>query len=214
MSDPIRPTVESTLRYEDLVCRDPDEPSEADASRMQTTPRVAACLAEIDEEPHPAGVADLVRKNASPPLKQPVGNNNAERASQVELEPLHVAYGQTENGSYYVNVALLYGKDPHTGVVLEVGSLSAQIGRQTEIQGAVLRKTTAHADGSSVTLEYGTGQVSAGTHNRDGSRGLNVSGGFAESGVEITRNFRGSSATVSAANGKAFELSIGVRDSD
>ncbi|MFO7181835.1 MAG: hypothetical protein DIU78_024265 [Pseudomonadota bacterium] len=234
MSDPIRSTMESTLRYDELVCRDPDDLPEAGASRLGSDELVCRdpsgareasairreataggdAVLDTDETSRAAGVEALVRQNATERPALPVGNNNAERAARTELDFGYFDVGKTENGSYYVTAALFYGRDPKTGAVAEIGSLSAQVGRQIELQGTLLRVARTTEDGSSLTLEAGTAQASIGTHNKDGSRGLNASANATLGGGELTANVRGSSATLGASFAVGGEFSLGVRDAD
>lgn len=125
--------------------------------------------------------------------------------------------GLTPDGDgVYAGVALLRGRDAKTGVGVEVMSVSGQVGAQTELSWTEARLTASTVVPVKVTgtVDIITAHAGAGTHNADGSRGLNVGITGIGVGAEGTAEVSGWSGTLGASLGLGAEASIGLRDTD
>jgi len=123
-------------------------------------------------------------------------------------------WGVNETG-FQAGVAAIKGREPKTGIEVELYSAGVQAGRQTEVQAGMARLGVSSDNGvHSLRGDVFTGRVGAGTQNPDGSVGANVSVSATVVGAEATVGFRGNSLTVGLAFGGGLEGSIGQRDID
>jgi len=112
----------------------------------------------------------------------------------------------------YAGVAALKGRDPKSGLEVEVGSASGQVGTQTEFQAGLVRIGRSTRDGS-VAIESFTLRANAGIYNDDGSVGLNAGAQATALGGETTFG-TATSVTVGVSAGVGVAGSVGVRDAD
>ena len=138
----------------------------------------------------------------------------AERTAQTPLTRLYSAAGTTAD-SVYATAGLCYGRDPNSGVTEELGTVSAQIGAQNELQITGLRMGIQNENGDALGAEALSARVGFGIHNQDGSTGLNVGASATLIGVDGTQDQADGNTTAAGAGvAAAFEASVGVRDAD
>jgi hypothetical protein len=234
MPDPIRSATPSPIpAYQDAECVDPllggtssatsQSGSEAAQGVCQSAqaskPESAAPRAEPAKLP-PA-VQSLVTSNSRPNAaaqfvqnQKQVAATTAERTAQTPLKPLYAAAGTTAD-SAYATAGVFYGRDPKSGVTEELGTVSAQIGAQTELQITGLRMGLQNENGDALGVEALSAQLGYGVHNKDGSTGFNISGGVTLIGVEGTQDQGdGNTTTTGVSVAAAFEASVGLKDAD
>ncbi|MGC4090537.1 MAG: hypothetical protein QM756_22240 [Polyangiaceae bacterium] len=204
MPDPIQSST-PTPNYSDFTCNGSDEPPPG----PRCEPQCGSTQRDMECDEGPSEQISALVAHHSKPLP---GNTNAERAAETPAELLHFDYGLTKNGSVFVSAALLYGKDSE-GTTVELGSLSAQLGAETEVQFAAARSSQTIGK-TTISAELLTGSVALGTLNKDGSVGVNVSKGYTVAGLEVTTTTGGSSATFGMSRGDSAEVSSGTRDAD
>jgi hypothetical protein len=141
--------------------------------------------------------------------------NNAERMSAREMNSYAQA-GYTNQGNSYAGAAIVSGRDPDSGIFAEIGTVSAQAGlHQVEVQGGLARVGGQSDDGqNSVSAEFLTGRFNLGTHNDDGSKGLNVGGQLTIAAYQETVGVNGNGLTVGVSAGIGAAGSAGYRDAD
>lgn len=109
----------------------------------------------------------------------------------------------TDSISGSVDLDFLKGKtrwDSQKEVSAALAQISSRVGsKTTNISGK---------------MELLSGQISTGSDNPDGSKGMNVAVGVSAAAVEQTFTHSGNSLTVGVSVGASFELSDGVRDAD
>lgn len=238
MPDPIR-SASTPAPYPDpadaepLMCVDPDEntsatqspasASSADGPLMSLPPEEPNASLRSEAPPVPSeGTRALTAKFSKPSPAAAAatpapsnGNNHAERLQQTSPGWFQFDHGVTESGDRFETAALFAGRDPNTGIVAEIGSASAQDGKQFETQLSAFRMGVTSDDGlSSLMLEGPTVHMSAGTYNKDGSEGGNGSVSATLLSLEGTLNVRGSSLSFGASVGVNGDSSSGTRDSD
>lgn len=167
--------------------------------------------------PSPA-VSKLVGAVPPPPATLPApspstANNNAERTSERSgIGPYASAGWVGDHSGTYAGVALLKGRDPKSGLDVEVLSASVQSGSQIEVQAGLVRLGKSTPQGS-VGVEVMTARANYGSHNDDGSVGLNIGAQATAIGAEGTYG-SATSATVGVSAGVGAAGSFGVRDLD
>jgi hypothetical protein len=115
----------------------------------------------------------------------------------------------------FAGAAAVKGRDPNTGIEVDVLTVSGQVGLQSEVQAGMQRVGWSSDDGrQSVGMDVFTARANAGIHNVDGSTGLNVGAMAVAIGVEGTANYSGNSITGGLSFSAGAEGHIGVRDSD
>lgn len=105
------------------------------------------------------------------------------------------------------------GRDPTTGIEVEVFSASAQVGKEIELQAGMARVGVSGTHGSA-TMDVFTARVQGGIHNDDGSVGINVGYGTVILGAEGTYQSGANSLTLGISAGTGAAASIGTRDQD
>jgi hypothetical protein len=126
------------------------------------------------------------------------------------------AEAHAEDGDYYAGAFMLRGRDPKTGLEVELFSASIhQAEGEGAVQAGMARLGGSTDDGHfSARGEVFTAQAHAGLYNADGSTGFGASMGATIVGGEITGTLGPVSLTVAASAGSTVGASIGVRDSD
>lgn len=145
---------------------------------------------------------------------QSIDNNAQRTTAQSSIGPYADA-GVTGSGdAVHAGAAALKGRDPaNYGLEVEVFSVSGQVGGEMEAQGALARLGLSGTRGS-VTAEFLTARAHGGSHNDDGSTGVNVGAGATGAGVEGTLALGESSITGGVALSLGASASLGVRDQD
>ncbi len=210
-SSGLRPNSDPTLDETGLVCR-----SDAPNSSQQPRPTVTS-------EPPPA-VAKLISAASPPASVLPPSSastatseaqNNAQRTSERRGIGCYAAAGVTggSRDAVYAGVAALKGRDPTTGIEVEVFGTSAQAGGELEAQVGMARLGLSGKNGS-VGGEAFTVRANGGAHNDDGSIGINS--GFVATliGAEGTLARGADSLTFGASLGGGAAVSLGLRDID
>jgi hypothetical protein len=150
---------------------------------------------------------------AEPPA--PPTDNNAQRTTARRSTSPYADAGVTSSGdSVYVGGAGIKTHEPTSQTDLEVGSVSVQLGAQSEAQLAMARIGDPYGK---VTggVEVFTARAQLGIHNDDGSTGFNAGLGATAVGAETTYTFDGGNTlTVGAAASLGISGSIGLRDAD
>ncbi len=171
---------------------------------------------------HEPAVAKLISSVPPPPAQLPpvgaspssaVANSSAQRTAARDTVNLYWGAGTTSSGdSAYAGAALLKGRDPKAGAEVEVLSVSAQMGAQSEVQFGFQR--VAGTGGTlSGSVEAFTARANLGIHNDDGSTGFNVGAGVTVIGFEGTVG-GASRLTYGVAAGMGASLSVGAADVD
>lgn len=138
-------------------------------------------------------------------------------ASVDRLASPYAEVGVTPSGDgVYAGAAVLKGRDAKSGVGVEIMGVSGQAGAQNEVSWTEARLSAsatlpAHVSG---TIDVLTAHAGVGTHNADGSRGLNVGMTGIGVGAEGTVEISGWSGTLGASLGLGAEASVGLRDAD
>jgi hypothetical protein len=192
-----------TLDEPGQVCRAPDPPAAAPTSSAPP-PSVAKLVSSVPPPP-----------SALPPSAS-TAQNNAQRTSERSGIGPYAEAGVTGDAadSVYAGAAALKGRDPETGLEVEVFSASVQVGGENEVQAGMARVGISGKNGSA-TLELLTARAAGGAHNDDGSLGANTGAGFAIASAEGTLNLTESaSITVGAGLTGGAGVSVGVRDID
>jgi hypothetical protein len=199
--------LDPTLDQAGQICRS-DAPNRSQPAQVASEP-----------PPTPPAVAKLL--SAAPPpvshLPPPTAQNNAQRTSErpaICVERF-AEYGLTggSRDAVYAGVAALKGRDPTTGLEVEVFSASGQIGGENELQAGMARVGVSGKNGNA-TAEVFTARAAGGAHNEDGSVGINSSAIATIVGLEGTLVHGVQSFTLGVSAGAGYGGSIGLRDSD
>jgi hypothetical protein len=168
-----------------------------------------------------SGVPMLVSSVPPPPSALPPtsptppasgANNNAQRTDERLGVAPYLSAGRTTAGdSLYAGAALLKGRD-RSGAAVEVLTASAQVGAQTEVQ-VGLQRVAGTRGALTGSVETFTLRANVGTHNDDGSVGLNIGASATAVGFEGTVG-TASSVTYGVGAGVGAGASVGVRDVD
>ncbi|MDB4941101.1 MAG: hypothetical protein JWP97_635 [Labilithrix sp.] len=213
----------------DAACRRPEDDHEAEAAEAAKTPGAQTASAKTpnqSEKPRLSCSLDrdwdeaLPHEAFGPPAPPPaapaappsLGNSAARTSARDASESPYAAAGYAKDtNSVYVGVAVVKGLDPRSGLEIEAGSVSVQVGEQNEAQATGLRFGNR---GGSTTVEAATATAHAGFHNSDGSLGLN--GGLLATAVAGEKTFEkgANQLTVGLSISEGAEASIGVRDKD
>lgn len=203
-----------TLDEEGQVCR--SETRSQSASQGPATPQAEPAPAPSASVSKLVGSLPAPASSLPPPAKPPapsIAHNNAERTSERSGIAPYAGAGQVgDTYSVYAGAAMLKGRDPASGLDVEVLSVSAQVGTQDEWQAGLIRLGKSTSAGS-VSVEAMTLRVNRGIHNDDGSVGLNVGVQATALGTEATYGAV-DSVTVGVSAGVGGAGSIGVRDLD
>ena len=204
-----------TLDEEGQVCRS-DAPNSSQAASQvaaatQPEPALSPAVSKLlGAVPTRRVVLPPSSKLPSPPS---IAHNNAERTSERRGIAPYLKAGQVgDTYAAYAGAALLKGRDPKSGLYVEVLSISGQVGTQTELQAGLVRFGRSTSVGS-VGVEAMTARVNCGIHNDDGSVGFNVGAQVAALGAETTYSTV-DSLTVGVSAGAGAGGSLGVRDLD
>lgn len=172
------------------------------------------------EPPAPA-VAKLIGALSGPPSALPApappppastANNNAERTTERDAIPYADANKTASGDSVFAGIALLKGTVPKSGGEVEVLSVSAQIGAQTELQLA-LQRVAGTSGALSGSVETFSARANIGIHNDDGSTGFNIGAGVTALGFEGSVG-GADRLTYGVSAGMGAGVSVGVRDVD
>jgi hypothetical protein len=181
----------------------PSSPAEPHSS---PEPAVAKLVSSVPRPP-----AELPPTGASPPAS--TANNNAQRTSERSVAAHYADAGVTASGdSVFAGLALVKGPSSKGGAEVEVLSVSAQVGAQTELQFG-LERVAGTRGVLSGSVEAFTARAHIGIHNDDGSTGLNVGAGVTAVGFEGTVG-GASRLTYGVAAGVGASLSVGAADVD
>lgn len=181
------------------------EPISSQAEPAATSASAVPIL--VSSVPPPPSV--LPPTSAAPP--GPAANNNAQRTDERSGVAPYLSAGSTTAGdSVYVGAALIKGRESGAGI--EVLSASIQVGAQTEVQVGFQRMagTRGTLTGSVETFAL---RGNVGTHNDDGSVGLNIGASATAVGFEGTAG-GASSVTYGVGAGVGAGVSVGARDVD
>ena len=126
------------------------------------------------------------------------------------------AEAHAQDGDYYAGAFALRGRDPKSGVEVEVFSASMHDSeRERVVQAGMARIGGSTDDGHFIARsEVFTAHAGVGFDNQDGSIGLGASMGVTLVGGEITGTLGPASLTVGASIGSTVGGSLGVRDGD
>jgi len=126
------------------------------------------------------------------------------------------AEAHAQDGDLYAGAFLLRGRDPESGLEVELFSASIHQGElERGVQAGMARMGGSTDDGHfGARGEVFTAHVKAGTDNQDGSVGFGASMGATIVGGEITGTLGPVSLTVGASIGATVGASLGVRDGD
>ena len=120
------------------------------------------------------------------------------------------AEGHTDGKKLLATGKVALATNSHRDV--ELGTLGGTIGTTVEVNGAALRATRKTTAAGTTTVEAGSGKLSAGFANADGSIGFHVAGQANVVSVEHTEQTKeGASATGGLSVGPGFEVSFGVK---
>jgi hypothetical protein len=148
----------------------------------------------------------------SPGSRGSAANNNAQRTDERLGVAPYLSAGSTAAGdSAYAGAALLKGRD-RSGAAVEVLTASIQVGAQTEVQ-VGLQRIAGTRGALTGSVETFTLRANVGTHNDDGSVGLNIGASATAVGVEGTAG-SASSVTYGVGAGVGAGASVGARDVD
>jgi hypothetical protein len=148
----------------------------------------------------------------SPTPPGSAANNNAQRTdARLGVAPYLSAGKTTAGDSVYAGAALLKGRDP-SGAAIEVLSASLQVGAQSEVQ-VGLQRVAGTRGALTGSVETFTLRANVGTHNDDGSVGLNIGASATAVGFEGTAG-SASSVTYGVGAGVGAGASVGARDVD
>ena len=145
-----------------------------------------------------------------------MAQNNAQRTTERSGITHYAEAGVTGDfrDAVYAGVAALKGRDPRTGIEVEVFSASAQVGGENEAQVGMGRLGISGKHGS-LTAEVLTARAHGGAHNDDGSVGANSGLGASIVALEGTLVAGSDSLTFGlSAGAPSFGLSVGLRDID
>jgi hypothetical protein len=144
-----------------------------------------------------------------------MAQNNAQRTSERVGISGYADYGITGDfrDAAYIGAAALKGRDPATGLEVEVFSISGQAGGENEVQAGMARVGVSGKHGS-ISAEFLTARGNGGAHNDDGSVGFNSGLVATGVGIEGTLVDGADSATLGVAVSWGASFSIGVRDID
>ena len=205
-----------TLDETDLVCRSnaprSSQPEPASSSEPPPTPPAVSKL--LSAVPPPAAKLPPAASPALSTLSQ--AENNAQRTT--ELHGVVAGYFDYDvtggwGDSVFVGAAALKGRDPKSGIEVEVFSGSAQVGLQNEAQAGLARMGVSGKNGSA-TAELFTVRATEGIHNDDGSIGLNVGAVANFANIEGTLTHGADSLTAGLGAGVGYAFSLGLRDID
>lgn len=190
-------------------------------------PEQGLCVAPAAGSAGSAGAAGGASSTDGPPSSspQPPGPgvqallsrfptfNNAQRTSG--REPTGYAdSGVTSTGdTLYAGAAALKGRDPNTGVEVEVFSASGQLGGENELQAGFVRTGISGKNGS-LGVEAFTARAAGGAHNDDGSVGINSGAQATAIAVEGTVPVGDGSLTLGASVSVGAAFSFGAKDAD
>jgi hypothetical protein len=185
-------------------------PTSANSSQADpSVPQAPAVAQLVSAVPPPPSV--LPAPAPSPP--GPTANNNAQRTTERSGVRPYADAGATGSGdSLFAGAALLKGRDRKSEGEVEVLSVSAQVGAQTELQ-LGLQRIAGTRGALSGSVESFTARANIGIHNDDGSTGFNIGAGATAVGFEGTVG-GASRLTYGVAAGIGAGVSIGVRDVD
>ncbi len=140
-------------------------------------------------------------------------NSNAERTAALDTVQLGYAdAGQTrDGGSVYAGVALIKGSEG--GMQAEIASVSLQHGEQSELQAGVARVALG-SDSEHAAVRAFEAEVHCGTHNPDGSTGINLGASANAIAAEAHYERAGNGVTAGLSAGVGMSASVGVRDAD
>ena len=140
--------------------------------------------------------------------------NNAQRTTTRNGISGYADGGVTGTGDgVFAGAAALKGRDPKTGLEMEVFSASAQVGLQREGQATMARVGLSGQNGA-IAAEAFTARAGAGLRNDDGSIGLNAGAVATAVGVEGTLHVGSDSVTIGVGIGVGIAGSLGLRDVD
>lgn len=187
------------------------------SGRADSSARAAATTAKATETPAKTSVE--IRKTENAKKTHGLGEifkdvfSPASKPPPTGLKP-RVDWEKNETG-LHAGVAAIKGREPKTGIEMELFSAGVQVGRQNEAQVTMARVGVSSDDGAqSLRGDIFTGRVSGGTQNPDGSVGANFNISAAVVGAEATVGYSGNSATLGVAAGLGLEVSSGWRDAD
>lgn len=219
MSEPISSNVPRPSSTYDPTLDEASQSCRSDAPNSSESPPTTS----TSPEPAPSSaVSKLLSAVPAPPVTLPPpskppapssAHNNAERTGERSGIAPYLAAGRVgETYGVYAGAALLKGRDPKSGLDVEVLSVSGQVGTQEEWQASLVRVGTSTPAGS-VGVEAMTLRVSRGIHNDDGSVGFNMGAQLTALGAEGTSGSV-DSLTFGASAGVGAGGSFGVRDLD
>lgn len=140
--------------------------------------------------------------------------NSGQRTTAREGITGYAEYGVTGTGDgVFAGAAALKGRDPKTGLEVEVFGASTQTGLQSEDQLTMARVGVSGQYGAA-SAEAFTARRGIGTHNDDGSIGANIGATATAVSVEGTLAEGGDSLTVGVGVGAGMAASVGLRDAD
>jgi hypothetical protein len=123
--------------------------------------------------------------------------------------------GINEQGDIEAKAAALSGRDPNTGIEMDVFSAYAKTGGQTGV-GVRMAKVGVSSDNgaNNASMDVFSATVNGGTRNRDGSRGVNADISATAIAAEGTLGYSGNSVTGGLSIGLGANAGVGIRDQD
>jgi hypothetical protein len=149
------------------------------------------------------------------PSGQGTDNNQARTSARATAPAPYAAAGPTSSGdAVFGGVAAMKGHDPRDGSEVELGSVSGQVGAQTEVQAGLARVGIALGDSGRGHMDVLTARAHAGIHNDDGSVGANAGATVTAASVEASFNHHGFSLNLGVGVGAGLSIGAGMRDAD
>ena len=192
-----------------------DTPAADDASLAEAY----AAMAKAESAPPAKDDAALVAAYAAmakanaPPAWTPTSNAIRTGERSAADGPYAAAGVTPDRTTVFAGAAAIKGKTA-CGDDIEVASISAQIGTQTEVQVGLLRENVKFGDNRTFSNEIGTASARLGVVNPDGSIGLNVGATATLVSDGATAEKGGFSNTTAVAVGVGADAHIGIRDVD
>lgn len=185
------------------------------------SPEELQCLQDAPREIQILGALDLpvndLAGSGTPPTKPTKSTDSSDQRTSArdEISP-YSDYGVTSSGdAVFASGALLKGRDPKTGIEVDLLSASMQVGLETELQARLVSVGGSSDDGTkSGGMDIVSARAAVGIHNPDGSTGLNVSLSGNIIGVQISGTHDGEGGALGVGAGVGAEGFVGFGDSD
>jgi len=193
-----------------------DAAKTAEIARNMTAANGGTKLDELTWTALRKRIAEL-ETSKSDPAQLAVYKHELERRQGIAAEQRDVsekltwgpsATGHVARGSASGSVSLV----TNSHETVQIGNVGGSIGTNNEVNAAAARFTTKSTRAGTTTVEVGSGKLSAGSLNSDGSVGFHVAAQGNVVSVEHTEQTKeGASATGGLSLGTGFEVSFGFK---